>query len=44
MRVEQVLQSLVLAGLLYFVTRPPVREYFRTAPGANIRRFRRGPG
>jgi hypothetical protein len=43
-RVEQVSQSLILAGLLYFVTRPVVREYFRTAPGANIRRFRRGPG
>jgi hypothetical protein len=43
-RVEQVVQSLVLLGMLYFVTRPEVREHFRTAPGANIRRFRRGPG
>jgi hypothetical protein len=41
-RVEQILQSLVLIALVYFVTRPPVREHFRTAPGANVRRFRRG--
>jgi peptidoglycan/LPS O-acetylase OafA/YrhL len=40
MRVEQILQSLVLAALVYCVTRPDVREHFRTAPGANIRRFR----
>ena len=40
-RVEQVVQSLVLLAMLYFVTRPQVREHFRTAPGANIRRFRR---
>jgi MFS family permease len=41
-RVEQIVQSLVLAALLYFVTRPAVREHFRTAPGADVRRFRRG--
>jgi hypothetical protein len=41
-RVEQILQSLVLAALLYFVTRAEVREHFRTAPGANLPRFRRG--
>jgi hypothetical protein len=40
-RVEQVLQSVVLLALVYFVTRPEVREHFRTAPGANIRRFRK---
>jgi hypothetical protein len=40
-RVEQVLQSLVLLALVFFVTRPDVREHFRTAPGANIRRFRK---
>jgi hypothetical protein len=38
-RVEQVVQSLVLLALVYFVTRPDVRDHFRTAPGANIRRF-----
>jgi hypothetical protein len=42
MRVEQIVQSLVLAALVYFVTRPDVREHFRTAPGANLGRFRRG--
>jgi hypothetical protein len=41
MRVEQVVQSLVLLALVWFVTRPEVREHFHTAPGANIRRFRR---
>jgi peptidoglycan/LPS O-acetylase OafA/YrhL len=39
-RVEQIVQSLVLAALVYFVTRPAVREHFRTAPGAAIGRFR----
>jgi hypothetical protein len=38
-RVEQVVQSIVLLALVYFVTRPEVREHFRTAPGASIRRF-----
>jgi hypothetical protein len=41
-RVEQVVQSLVLAALVYFVTRPEVRDHFRSAPGASLGRFRRG--
>ena len=41
-RVEQVVQSVVLLALVYFVTRPEVREHFRTAPGADVRRFRKG--
>jgi hypothetical protein len=41
MRVEQVVQSLVLVALVYFVTRPDVREHFQNAPGAHLRRFRR---
>jgi hypothetical protein len=42
MRIEQLVQALVLAGLLYFVTRPPVRGYFaKGLPGRDVRRFRR---
>lgn len=41
-RVEQLVQSLVLAALVYFVTRPAVREHFGSAPGADLGRFRRG--
>lgn len=42
MRVEQAVQALVLAALLYFVTRPSVRAYFDpTLPGRNVRRFNR---
>lgn len=42
MRVEQLLQALVLAGLLYFVTRPAVRAHFaRGLPGRDVRRFGR---
>lgn len=39
MRVEQVLQALVLAALLYFVRRPEVRSHFPKVPGQ--RRFGR---
>ncbi len=38
MRVEQVLQTLVLAALLYFVTRPAVKSHF---PQTGARRFGR---
>jgi hypothetical protein len=41
MRVEQVAQALVLAGLVYCVTRPAVREHFRNAPRGRRRLFRR---
>ncbi|MGH8861464.1 MAG: hypothetical protein ACRDVG_09570 [Jatrophihabitantaceae bacterium] len=41
MRVEQVVQSLVLAALLWFVTRPEIREHFRTNPQAHVKRFGR---
>jgi hypothetical protein len=42
MRVEQLLQAIVLAGLVFFVTRPPVRAHFaKGLPGRDIRRFRR---
>jgi hypothetical protein len=42
MRVEQALQALVLATLLYFVTRPAVRAHFDPdLPGRNLRRFNR---
>lgn len=42
MHVEQVLQALVLAALLFFVTRPDVRQHFaKGLPGRDIRRFRR---
>jgi Na+-driven multidrug efflux pump len=42
MHVEQVLQALVLAALLYFVTRPEVRQHFAPdLPGRRTRRFRR---
>jgi MFS family permease len=42
MRVEQLVQAAVLGGLLYFVTRPPVRAYFaKGLPGRDVRRFRR---
>lgn len=42
MRVEQLLQALVLAGLIYSVTRPEVRAHFDPSlPGRNTRRFRR---
>ncbi|MGH8890629.1 MAG: hypothetical protein ACRDV3_12855, partial [Acidothermaceae bacterium] len=41
MRVEQLLQALVLAGLLYTVTRPVVRAHFaKGLPGRDVRRFR----
>jgi MFS family permease len=43
MRVEQLLQAAVLAGLLYCVTRPTVRAHFaKGLPGRDVRRFRRG--
>ena len=42
MRVEQLAQAAVLAGLLYFVTRPGVRAHFaKGLPGRDVRRFRR---
>ena len=42
MRVEQLAQAVVLAGLLYFVTRPAVRAYFaKGLPGRDVRRFRK---
>jgi hypothetical protein len=41
MRAEQVVQALVLAGLLYFVLRPGVRGHFaKHLPGRTRRRFR----
>lgn len=41
MRAEQVVQTFVLAALVWFVTRPAVREHFRTSPEAHVKRFRR---
>lgn len=42
MRVEQIAQALVLAAMLYTVTRPDVRAYFaKGLPGRDVRRFRR---
>lgn len=42
MRIEQLAQAVVLAGLLYLVTRPPVRAYFaKGLPGRDVRRFRK---
>ena len=42
MRVEQLLQAVILAGLLWFVLRPEVRAHFATGlPGRDQRRFRR---
>lgn len=42
MRVEQLFQAVVLAGLVYFVTRPDVRSHFDAGlPGRNARRWRR---
>jgi hypothetical protein len=42
MRIEQVLQAVVLAALLWFVLRPEVRAHFATGlPGRDQRRFRR---
>ena len=41
MHVEQVVQALVLAALVYCVTRPEVRAYFADhLPGRTTRRFR----
>lgn len=42
MRVEQLVQALVLAALVYFVLRPQVRSHFaKGLPGRDVRRFRR---
>jgi len=42
MRVEQLVQALVLAALVYFVLRPEVRTHFaKGLPGRDVRRFRR---
>ncbi len=42
MRVEQLVQALVLAGLLYCVLRPEVRAHFDPRlPGRSVRRFNR---
>jgi len=42
MRVEQFVQALVLAALVYFVLRPEVRTHFaKGLPGRDVRRFRR---
>jgi hypothetical protein len=42
MRAEQLAQALVLAALLYVVTRPAVRGHFaKGLPGRDVRRFRR---
>ncbi len=42
-RVEQVLQAIVLATLLWLVLRPPVRSHFAPGlPGRDVRRFRSG--
>jgi hypothetical protein len=42
MRVEQVLQAVVLAALLWFVLRPEVRQHFaKGLPGRGQRRFGR---
>ena len=41
MRVEQVVQAVVLAALVYFVTRPEVRAHFApNLPGRTTKRFR----
>ncbi len=41
MRLEQVAQAVVLAALIYFVTRPEVRSHFaKGLPGRDVRRFR----
>jgi Protein of unknown function (DUF2510) len=43
MRVEQVLQAIVLATLLWLVLRPAVRSHFAQGlPGRDLRRFRSG--
>lgn len=43
MRAEQLVQALVLAGLVYFVTRPNVRAHFAPhLPGRTTKRFNRG--
>jgi hypothetical protein len=42
MRIEQLIQALILAGLVYFVTKPGVRAHFDPRlPGRNTRRFNR---
>jgi hypothetical protein len=42
MRVEQIVQAVVLALLLYFVLRPEVRAHFaKGLPGRDVRRFRK---
>jgi hypothetical protein len=42
MRVEQLVQALVLAALLFVVTRPEVRQHFaRGLPGRDVKRWRR---
>jgi hypothetical protein len=42
MRVEQLVQAVVLVSLVYFVTRPAVRAHFDPSlPGRTIRRFNR---
>ena len=42
MRAEQLAQALVLAWLVYCVTRPDVRAHFdKSLPGRDTRRFRR---
>ncbi len=42
MHIEQVVQAVVLAALLYFVTRPEVRGHFaKGLPGRDVRRFRK---
>jgi uncharacterized membrane protein len=43
-RVEQVLQSFILVGILYRVTRPEVRAYFAKRPRESKRRFGRSQG
>jgi MFS family permease len=41
MRVEQLVQAAVLAGMLYSVTRPSMRAHFaKGLPGRDVRRFR----
>ena len=43
MRVEQAVQGVVLAAMLYFVLRPEVRAHFaKGLPGRDLRRFGRG--
>jgi hypothetical protein len=42
MRAEQLIQAVVLAAMLYVVTRPGVRAHFAAhLPGRNVRRFNR---